>query len=226
MSLHDDDFDHSKMTLSYSGYDRDISITLNGEKADYLPKVMETFAEFCRAVGFVWVAVDQVAGKSLKGYKTKNYLFRGDYKWDEDTSWAEPTGDFPEDFFEQYDDDEEEVEQEEINKAASDYWDNIVDKAALPVKAGDTVYYHGRGEPETTLNQKEEPQGHGGHTGVSLLNMRGTVIKLDDTPVGVRALVKWDNWHDGHNGMGGDPNARVRDRSYWWSNINNIVKAN
>lgn len=223
-----EDFDDSKMTLSYSGFGRDISITLNGEEADYLPKVMVAFAEFCRAAGFVWVSVDQVDGESKNGYTTKNYLFSGNYKWDDDKEWhvVKPFYDMWSPDGVEDDDDEEDEEQQEINKAASDYWDNLIDKGGFAVKPGDTVYYHGRGEPETTLNQNEEPQGHGGHTGVTLINMRGEVIKVEDTPVGVRALVKWENWNDGHNGMGGDPDARLGDRNYWWSNINNIVVSN
>lgn len=217
------DFDNSKMTLSYSGFGRDVSITLNGEDADYLPKVMVAFAEFCRAVGFCWVAVDQVEGESLKGFKTKNYLFRGNYQWDDDTSWAD--NDYTkEDWWDVF----ETEQQDAVNKAAEDYWDKTVDKAVddEQINAGDTVFYHGRGAGETTLNELEQPQGHGGHKGVSLVNMKGVVKMVTSSPVGPRVLVKWNNWNDGHNGMGDDPNAVMSDKSYWWSNVDNVAKSN
>lgn len=205
MSLTDD----SHICFHYNGFGREIRIHLEGNEAEYLPKILTTFADFLRASGFVYVGVKEMAD---------GYLFHKHYSKDDDDSWAET---YNSEFFGLADDDDE--EQEEINHAASEYWDTLIDKAGHAVKVGDTVYYHGRGEPETTLNEKEEPQGHGGRTGVTLLNMRGSVVKIEDTPVGVRALVQWDNWHDGHNGMGGDPNARMSDRNYWWSNINNLV---
>lgn len=217
------DFEKSVMTLSYSGFGRDVTITLNGEDADYLPKVMVSFAEFCRAVGFCWVAVDQVEGESLKGFKTKNYLFRGNYQWNEDTSWAE--NDYTqEDFWDLFETEQQDV----VNKAASDYWDNAVDKAVADdqINAGDTVFYHGRGAGETTLNDHEQPQGHGGRTGVSLVNMKGTVVSVTNSPVGLRVLVKWNNWFDGHNGMGDDPNAIMSAKNYWWSSVDNVAKSN
>ena len=220
------DFDNSVMTFSYSGYGRNIHLKLNGEEADYLPKVMATFAEFCRAVGFVWVSVDQVEGQSLKGYTTKNYLFRGDYKWDDNTDWAETyNGSVPTDWPE-FDDDEE---QDVVNQSAEDYWDdwNLDDREwDDSITPGDTVFYHGHGAPETTLNDREEPQAHGGRTGVTLVNMKGTVVAVTNSPVGPRVLVKWNNWNDGHNGMGDDPNAIMSSKNYWWSNINNVSKSN
>lgn len=220
------DFDNSVMTFSYSGFGRNIHIKLSGEEADYLPKAMATFAEFCRAVGFVWVSVDQVEGESLKGYKVKNYLFRGNYKWDDETSWAETyNGSEPEDWPWS----ENEEEQDVVNQSAEDYWDdwNLDDRewddSIIP---GDTVFYHGHGAPETTLNDREEPQAHGGRTGVTLVNMKGTVVAVSNSPVGPRVLVKWSNWNDGHNGMGDDPNAIMSAKNYWWSNINNVSKSN
>ena len=224
------DFDNSVMTFSYSGFGRNIHIKLTGEEADYLPKAMATFAEFCRAVGFVWVSVDMVEGESLKGYTTKNYLFRGNYKWDDETPWAETyNGSEPEDWPWSEDEDHD-AEMEALGKAAADYWDEMFDEDypeySEDINAGDTVFYHGHGAPETTLNDREEPQAHGGRTGVTLVNMKGTVVAVSNSPVGPRVLVKWSNWNDGHNGMGDDPNAIMSAKNYWWSNINNVSKSN
>jgi hypothetical protein len=215
--------DEGELNFIYSGYGRHINFHLSEGDADYLPKVMATFAEFCRAVGFVWVSVDQVPGKGIKGYPTNDYLFRGDYKWDDSTDWAEswyrPDPEV---------DDDDDDEQVEINQAAESYWDTEVDRANLEegIEPGDTVYYHGKGTPETTPNHNEEPQGHGGNTGVSLVNMRGKVVKVYEAPTAIRVLVRWDNWNDGHNGMGDDPEARMADRNYWWSNIDNLSVSN
>lgn len=218
------DFGESRMNFTYTGFGRHINISLDGEEADYLPKVMATFAEFCRSVGFVWVKVDQTEADGEKGYKVKNYLFTGNYKWDEDTTWAETSP--PDSSWWDIVDDEQ---PEEVNQAASDYWDDLVDEAVAqsePVEAGDTVFYHGRGAGETTLNELEQPQGHGGHKGVSLVNMKGTVVMVTSSPVGPRVLVKWNNWNDGHNGMGDDPNAVMSAKNYWWSNVDNVSKSN
>lgn len=221
------DFRESRMNFLYTGFGRHINISLNGEDADYLPKVMVAFAEFCRSVGFVWVKVDQTEADGAKGYKVKNYLFTDNYKWDDDTSWAD--NDYTKDeLLDLYEDDL----QDAVNKAASDYWDKTVDDVNREftkddnIEAGDTVFYHGRGAGETTLNELEQPQGHGGHKGVSLVNMKGVVKMITSSPVGPRVLVKWNNWNDGHNGMGDDPNAVMSAKNYWWSNVDNVSKSN
>ena len=122
---------------------------------------------------------------------------------------------------------DEEIVQDVVNKAAEEYWEKAVDKAVSDeLTPGDTLFYHGKGTPETNLNRKDEPQGHGGHNGVPLNNMRGTVIKYIDSVTGPRVLVKWDNWNDGHNGMGDDPEAKMGATNYWWSNVNNVSKVN
>lgn len=214
----------SRMTFTYEGYGKEISYELTGEDADYLPKAMASFAEFLRASGFVWVSVDQVEGKKINGIKTKDYLFRGDYKWDDSTPWAEGWDTLDQNFF--YDDedegpetpdDDEDTEQDEINQAAHNYWDKVVDRAT-DIDVGDTVVYHANGTPD-------QQNGHGGFKQVSLQFLEGKVIKLADSPLGKRVLVKWRNWYDGHNGLGDDPDAKVSATSYWWSNLDNLYKA-
>lgn len=131
----------------------------------------------------------------------KTYVFHHEYKWQDPTDFAY----------------EEPDPQDIINRVAEDYWDNAVDAALSDsFTKGHTVYYTGKGQPD----QQYE---HGGYKGVPLINMRGRLIDLQDSPVGRRALVRWDNWHDGHNGMGGDPDARVGDNMYWWTDVNNLA---
>lgn len=224
MSLTED----SHLCFHYKGFGRELRIHLEGNEAEYLPKILTTFADFLRASGFVYVGVIEMAD---------GYLFHKNYSKNDDDSWGDIDNS---EFFGLSDDDDDEEdgwpEPEDVPveayRSASDYWDKEIDKylqeteaSVVGFEAGDIVFYHGRGTPETTLNLREEPQGHGGHNGVSLMNMRGKVIKIDETPVGLRALVRWDNWNDGHNGMGGDPDAKVSDQCYWWSNINNISKS-
>jgi len=217
----------SKMIFGYSGFGREFTYELTGEEADYLPKAMATFAEFLRAAGFCWVAVDQVEGQKLNGIKTKDYLFRGDYKWNDSTNWADPWHKSDKDYF--YDDEDEgpetpddDEEQEVINKAAHSYWDQAVDTVRFSkptdINVGDNVVYHANGTPD-------QEHKHGGYKQVNLQFLEGKVIKLADSPLGKRILVKWRNWYDGHNGMGDDPDAKVSDTSYWWSNLDNLYKA-
>lgn len=209
----------TEVNFNYSGFGRDVSVTLNGDDAEYLPKLLTTFADFLRSSGFVYVGVREA---------TDGWHFHKHYDWEDDESWGET---YNSEFFNMSD---EEV-QAEINQAASDYWDEQVEQALRPsdkavageeVEAGDTVFYHGRGEGETTLNDHEQPQGHGGRTGISLINMKGKVVMVTSSPVGPRVLVKWNNWYDGHNGMGDDPNAVMSAKNYWWSNVNNVSKSN
>lgn len=213
----DDLDDRAEVNFIYSGYGRHVNFYLKDEDADYLPRLLTAFAEYLRACGFTYVDVEETKG---------GYLFHKNFdsKTSDDT-WSRP--EFSE-LFGLSDDEEDEEEQSEINQAAEDYWDTTVDDANLEegIEPGDTVYYHGKGTPETTLNQREEPQGHGGINGISLVNMLGKTIKISDTPVGTRVLVKWNNWHDGHNGMGDDPDAKMSDRNYWWSNIDNLSLSN
>jgi hypothetical protein len=207
--------DKGEANFIYSGYGRHINFSLQDEDADYLPRMLSTFAEYLRACGFVYVGVKPVDG---------GWLFTKDYdSTTDDDTWSRP--EFTSELFGLDDEDED---QSEINQAASDYWDEQVDKAvaAEEINAGDTVFYHGRGEGETTPNDHEQPQGHGGRTGISLINMKGKVVMVTSSPVGPRVLVKWNNWYDGHNGMGDDPNAVMSAKNYWWSNINNVSKSN
>jgi len=202
----------SKATFHYEGFGREFKVTLDGDDAEYLPKLLITFADFLRSSGFTYVGVKETAD---------GYLFHKNYDMEDDESWGET---YNSEFFNMSDDDL----QAEINQAAEDYWDKAVDQAASDetIEAGDTVFYHGRGAGETTLNELEQPQGHGGHKGVSLVNMKGVVKMITSSPVGPRVLVKWNNWNDGHNGMGDDPNAVMSDKSYWWSNVDNVAKSN
>lgn len=203
----------SKATFHYEGFGREFKVTLDGDDAEYLPKLLTTFADFLRSSGFTYVGVEQT---------TAGYLFHKNYDMNDDETWGEP---YNSEFFNLSD---EEV-QSEINQAAEDYWERVVDEAVTDseqINAGDTVFYHGRGAGETTLNELEQPQGHGGHKGVSLVNMKGTVVMVTSSPVGPRVLVKWNNWNDGHNGMGDDPNAIMSAKNYWWSNVDNVSKSN
>lgn len=200
----------SNMTFSYNGWGRNISMTIEDDDADFLPKVLDNVAAFLRAVGFEYVGVRK---------ESKTYVFHHEYDWKEASLEEASSSDL--------DDLLDELDQAQINKAAEDYWDNAIDKALSDeLTPGDVVFYHGRGTPETNLNRKDEPQGHGGNHGVSLVNMEGTVIKTFDSPTGLRVLVKWDNWNDGHNGMGDDPDAKMGSTSYWWSNVDNMNKVN
>jgi len=208
--------DKGEANFIYSGYGRHINFNLEGNDADYLPRMLTAFAEYLRAAGFVYVGVKETSD---------GYLFHKNYDVEtDDDMWSRT--EFSELF--NLEDDEDDDDQSEINQAASDYWDEQVDKAVAgeEVEAGDTVFYHGRGEGETTLNDHEQPQGHGGRTGISLINMKGKVVMFTSSPVGPRVLVKWNNWYDGHNGMGDDPNAVMSAKNYWWSNVNNVSKSN
>lgn len=211
--------DKAYASFHYSGYNRNTSFTLEGSDADYLPRMVATFAEYLRTCGFVYVGVKPVGD---------GFLIHKDYKWEDDeTTWSHP--EFDETIADEMADIFKNIgDQAEINQAAEDYWDKAVDEAvaAEEVSAGDTVFYHGRGEGETTLNDHEQPQGHGGRTGISLVNMKGKVVMVTSSPVGPRVLVKWNNWYDGHNGMGDDPNAVMSAKNYWWSNVNNVSKSN
>lgn len=203
----------SYASFSYRGYNRDITVSLEDEDADYLPRMIATFADYLRCAGFVYVGVKPIEG---------GWLIHKSYdKNDDEESWSNPS------FSEFFSLSDEEIVQDVVNKAAEEYWEKTVDKAVSDeLTPGDTVFYHGKGTPETNLNRKEEPQGHGGHNGVPLNNMRGTVIKYIDSVTGPRVLVKWDNWNDGHNGMGDDPEAKMGATNYWWSNVNNVSKVN
>jgi len=207
----------SKMTFTYSGFGKNLEYTLDGEDADYLPKALVTFANFLRATGFGWVGVKPIPTKREAGYTTDDYLFHSDYQWK--TSDEE---EFAEDWHRTaVSVDDPEDEQEEINQAAHDYWDKVVDEAVDEqlFNVGDTVYYNAKGQPD-------EQHGHNGRTGVKLNMMRGTVVKVSDSPIGHRVLVEFDNWNDGHNGMGEDPDARMGASNYWWTDINNISLTN
>ena len=210
--------DKPEANFIYSGYGRHINYSLEDFDADYLPRMLSVFAEYLRACGFVYVDVRPVEG---------GWLFSKDYdSINDDDTWSRP--EFNSELYGLDDDDDDDEDQSEINQAAEDYWDKAVDDAvaAEEVEAGDTVFYHGRGEGETTLNDHEQPQGHGGRTGISLISMKGKVVMVTSSPVGPRVLVKWNNWYDGHNGMGDDPNAVMSAKNYWWSNVNNVSKSN
>lgn len=195
--------DDTEMTFSYSGWGQNVCVSLQNDDADFLPKVMDNFASFLRAAGFVYLGVRK---------EGKSYVFHHQYKW-EDMSCAEEADD---DILSALDD----AEQEEVNKAADDYWDKAVRDALYDhFSRGDIVFYNGRGQPD-------EQHGHGGYKSVTLLNMKGKLIDHQDSPVGRRALVKWDNWFDGHNGMGSDPEAKVSEKSYWWTDIDNLSLSN
>lgn len=203
----------------YSGYNRNVTYHLKEFEADYLPRMLSVFAEYLRACGFVYVDVKPVDG---------GWMFTKDYDSNtDDDTWSRP--EFSSELYDLDDDDED---QSEINQAAEDYWNEQVDKACAKchsedqINPGDTVFYHGKGTPETTPNELDEPQGHGGRRGVTLVNMKGRVIKVIDSPVGLRALVKWHNWNDGHNGMGDDPYALMGDQTYWWINVDNVSVSN
>lgn len=201
----------SKMTFSYKGNDRKYELTLTGEDADYLPKAMVTFADFLRGVGFTWVGVEQIDCDD-KPFETKNYLFHGNYKSGDYDDWGES-------WYRERDVDD--TEQTEINKAASDYWgkDDKFIQDPDDIDVGDSVYYHGKGTPDP---QNE----HHGFRGTKLHYSEGTVIKISDSAFGLRVLVKWNNWNDGHSGMGDVTDALVSDKCFWWSNIDNLYKVN
>lgn len=217
--------DEGELNFIYSGYGRHINFHLDGGDADYLPKVMATFAEFCRALGFVWVKVDQVPGKSIKGYPTNNYLFSGHYKWEEDTLWAESSYKAPAQESSISNLEEDDEQPEEVTEALENYyglnhkaWDDDGLTEDEP-EVGDLVYYHGRG----TENEKTA---HGGYKHVPLLFLTGTIIKTKESVLGNKALVRWNNWHDGHNGLGDVPEARMNDDCYFWVFMDNLELAN
>lgn len=190
--------DNTKMTFSYSGWGRNFTLAIENDDADFLPKVLDNVAAFLRAVGFEYVGVRK---------EGKSYIFHHDYKWDDPSLEEEAESDI--------DDLLNELDQEEVNAAADQYWDSVFDKVNDRFTIGDEVYYTGKGRPD----EKTE---HGGYKNVSLINMRGKLIDIKESPLGNRALVKWDNWFDGHNGMGGDPEAQIKDTNYWWTDINNL----
>lgn len=210
----------SKMTLTYSGFGKNLEYVLDGEDADYLPKVVETFASFLRACGFVYVGAKKVpSSKISEGIRRSDYLIHSDYNWEDEQTLEDDFSFLLDDDYE-----EENEEQAEINQAAHDYWDKAVDTAVdadelEPYDIGDTVYYSAKGQPD-------EQHGHNGRSGVKLNMMRGTVVKISDSPLGRRVLVKFDNWNDGHNGMGDDPDARMGASNYWWTDVNNVSLTN
>jgi hypothetical protein len=200
----------SNMTFSYNGWGRNVSMTIEDDDADFLPKVLDNVATFLRAVGFEYVGVRK---------EDKTYVFHHEYNW-KDASLEEETEFDLEDILEEF-------AQAAINKAAEDYWDEAINKALSDnLSPGDTVFYHGKGTAEVGLNRNDEAQGHGGYHGVSLVNMEGTVVKNTDSVTGPRVLVRWNNWNDGHNGMGDDPDAKMGSTNYWWSNLDNVSKVN
>lgn len=211
----DDDYS-STMSFHYNGYGKNLVFNLIEDNADYLPKILQNFAEFLRASGFVYVAAKKVP--SPDGKVRSDYLFHSEYNW-RDAQDLEDTN-----------------ELDDINKAAFDYWGQAVDnavwdkeKANTPKKSyqadvdnlvvGSLVYYHGEGTPD----QQNE---HHGYHGVSLKYSEGVVKMLTDTPLGKRALVSWRSWYDGHNGLGDDEAATVGDKSYWWSDVDNLYITN
>lgn len=199
---------NSNMTFAYNGWGRNISMTIEDDDADFLPKVLDNVAAFLRAAGFEYVGVRK---------EGKTYIFHHEY------DWKEPS--LEEESFYDLDDLMEDIAQEEALKAADDYWETAI-KDALDqtpwnktrgLTKGDTVLYISKG-------RADDQYAHGGYKGVSLYNMRGTVIDIQESPIGNRVLVKWDNWNDGHNGMGSDPDAKMSEKSYWWTDVENLSK--
>lgn len=192
----------SKMTFSYNGWGRNVSMSIENDDADFLPKVLDNFAAYLRAVGFEYVGVRKDG---------KSYVFHHEYDWHEPSLEEEAENDL--------DDLMSDIAQEEAVKAADDYWDKAInealDRTSKEFKKGDTVLYNSKG-------RADEQHKHGGYKGVSLHYMEGVVKDIQDSPVGTRVLVKWNNWHDGHNGMGSDPDAKMSDKSYWWTDANNL----
>lgn len=198
----------SSMTFSYSGWGRNVSMTTEDDDADFLPKVLDNVADFLRSVGFVYVGVRK---------EGKTYVFHHEYDW-KDPSLGEAADSDIEELLKGCDDD-----QEEAVEAASDYWDKLLDDAygnqtlTSDLTVGDEVFYHGRGTSDASF-------GHNGFKGVSLVNMRGKVIDIKDSPIGKRVLIKVDNWFDGHNGFGSDPDAPMKATNYWWTDANNLSR--
>jgi len=219
--MRDDKEFNSKMTLSYKGFGKDVTFSLDNNNADYLPKVVETFAQFLRSAGFVYVGVEKTQPK--QGKLRPDYVIHSNYQWEDNE-------DLESDYSEYLDDDEIEEEEElveeedtcpeEVNQAAHDYWDNVVnDCFSDDLKIGDSVIYNGRGSPD-----KDAKFPHAGQSGVSLKYKTGKVQAFSNDSGIPRYLIKFTDWADGHNGMGEDPDARMREKNYWWVNLENISK--
>lgn len=202
---------NSNMTFSYNGWGRNVSMTIEDDDADFLPKVLDNVAAFLRAAGFEYVGVRKGDGKT--------YIFHHGYDW-HDASLEEETENDIENLM-------EDIAQDEALKAADDYWETAI-KVALDqtpwhkhqdIIKGDTVLY-------TSKGRADDQYTHSGYKGVSLHHMKGIVIDIQESPIGNRVLVKWDNWFDGHNGMGSDPDAKMSEKSYWWTDLQNLSVSN
>lgn len=194
--------DNTNITFNYSGFGRNISFSIDNDEAEFYPSIFKNFAEFMRTVGFSYIGVK----------KTEDgYLFHSKYTDD--------------DWFDEQDIDNVNWVYDKAVKQASEYWDKqfeelreVSKEQSLIFSEGDHVYYHGQGEPEDKF-------GHAGNSGVDLKHMRGLVVKVRDSQMGPRYLIRWDNWNDGHNGLGDDPDARMSSKAYWWVSPTNIAKA-
>lgn len=201
--------DNTHITFNYSGFGRNISFSIDDSEAEFYPSIFKNFAEFMRTVGFSYIGVK----------KTEDgYLFHSKYTDD--------------DWFDEQDIDNVNAVYDKALEEASAYWDKQFEELREKAKdeqelrskeppvlsEGDYVYYHGQGEPEDKF-------GHAGNTGVDLKHMRGLVIKVRDSHMGPRYLIRFDNWNDGHNGLGDDPDARMSSKAYWWVSPTNIAKA-
>jgi hypothetical protein len=208
--MRDDKEFNSKMTLSYKGFGKDVTFSLDNNNADYLPKVVETFAQFLRSAGFVYVGVEKTPPKP--GKTRSDYVIHSNYQWEDDEDLEDQNLDSLEK--------EEEDYPEEVNQAAHNYWDKVVgDYFSDDLKIGDAVIYNGRGSPD-----KDAKYPHAGQTGVSLKYKTGKIQAFSNESGIPRYLVKFTDWHDGHNGMGEDPDAKMREKNYWWVNLENISK--
>ena len=215
--MRDKDEFNSKMTLSYKGFGKDVTFSLDNNNADYLPKVVETFAQFLRSAGFVYVGVEKTPPKP--GKTRSDYVIHSNYQWEDDEDL--------EDSYSVYLEDDVEEEQEtkedfpvDIGKAAADYWDKIIeDHFSDDVKIGDAIIYNGRGSPD-----KDAKYPHAGNSGVSLKYKTGIVQAFSNDSGIPRYLIKFTDWTDGHNGMGEDPEAKMGEKNYWWVNLENISK--
>lgn len=209
---------NSKMTLSYKGFGKDVTFSLDNNNADYLPKVVETFAQFLRSAGFVYVGVEKTPPK--QGKTRSDYVIHSNYQWEEDEDLEDNYSEYLEDEVEEEELEEEEDFPVEASQAASDYWDKVIgDCFSEDLKIGASIVYHGRGNPD-----KDAKFPHAGQTGVSLKYKTGTIQAFNNESGIPRYLIKFTDWADGHNGMGEDPDARMREKNYWWVNSENISK--
>lgn len=208
----------TKMTLSYKGFGKDVTFSLDNNNADYLPKVVETFAQFLRSVGFVYVGVEKTPPKD--GRVRPDYVIHSNYQWENDEDLESDYSVYLEDDVEEEELEEEEDFPVEASKAASNYWDKVIeDHFSDDIKIGDAVIYNGRGSPD-----KDAKFPHAGQSGVSLKYKTGKVQAFSNESGIPRYLIKFTDWNDGHNGMGEDPDARMREKNYWWVNLENISK--